>query len=680
MPPLLDPTPAGFLRDGQPHLIISGALHFFRVHPELWRDRLRRLVAMGCDTVETYVAWNLHQPAPGVTRFDGAADLGAFLDLAAQEGLDAIVRPGPYICAEWDNGGFPGWLLRERGLRLRTSDPAYLRHVDAWFDELIPVIAQRQACRGGNVVMVQVENEYGSYGDDTAYLEHLRDGLRRRGIEELLVTSDGPGRAWLTGGTVEGALATVNFGSRTAEVLEMARRELPDQPYMCMEFWNGWFDHWGEQHHAREASDAAAELERMLAEGMSVNFYMAHGGTNLGLTAGANVDGALQPTVTSYDYDAPIAEDGTLTAKFHAFREVIARYRDLPPLAEHLAQLGIDPRPAAVPARELGIEQTVPLRRSERFTRAAAQHLTPPAFEDIGLERGLLRLSRDIEIEAEPRRGASAAADGASDGAEGSAGAGAGAADMTIAPLALHGLADRAWVFVDGHRIGPVGLGPASAVADGPASSVADGNATGADGNATGVDGADGSATGEGLVAPSDPALVDLAPLTSALLPDGGRRTVRLDILVEGLGRANFGPQLGQRKGILGGVWQRVRYLNGWEADPWPLEEMGEELAGIAADLPALEAPVAAAPQLPVLVTASFEVEEPAHANLDVSGAGHGVAYVNGHCVGRYWSVGPQQTLHVPSPWIRRGRNDVLLLELDRVPTRLALTDAPILG
>lgn len=188
--PTLVPTPDGFLRRGEPHVIISGAIHYFRVHPEQWRDRLKRLVAMGCDTVETYVAWNVHQPSQHETTFEGIADLGRFLDIAAEEGLDAIVRPGPYICAEWENGGFPGWLLRDPAMPLRNRDERYLRHVDSWFDQLIPVIAERQAACGGNVVMVQVENEYGSYGDDTAYLEHLRDGLRARGITELLVTSE----------------------------------------------------------------------------------------------------------------------------------------------------------------------------------------------------------------------------------------------------------------------------------------------------------------------------------------------------------------------------------------------------------------------------------------------------------------------------------------------------------
>ena len=608
----LTPTPDGFLRHGEPHLVISGAIHYFRVHPEQWRDRLRRLVAMGCNTVETYVAWNIHQPAPGQTTFEGFSDLGRFLDLAAEEGLDAIVRPGPYICAEWENGGFPGWLLADRNLRLRHRDPAYLAHVDAWFDELIPVIAARQAARGGNVVMVQVENEYGSFGDDTAYLAHLRDGLIARGIEELLVTSDGPARMWLTGGTVEGALATVNFGSRTLEVLAMAEEELPAQPQMCMEFWNGWFDHWGEAHHERTGLDAAAELSDMLSRRMSVNLYMAHGGTNFGLLAGANHDGALQPTTTSYDYDAPIAENGALTEKFRAFRDVIAAHRELPPLDDQLRHLGLAAEPATLPAAELAIEKVSSLRGAERFTRPTEIHPVPPAFEDVGLERGMMRLSREIEIAAAERDGR-----------------------LEISPLQLYDLHDRAYAFVDGIPVG----------------------ATGVVGNEQ---------------RPTDPATIELTPFADRLLPDGGRRTVRVDLLVESLGRVNFGPRLGERKGILGGVWQTIRFLNDWQVDPWPLEEMGEELAALLEGAPAAGGDEDA---LPVLVGASFAADAPADTFLDVSAAGHGVAYVNGFCVGRYWDIGPQQTLYVPAPLVREGRNEVLLLDLEKIPARLALAE-----
>ena len=612
MTPLLTVTADGLLRDGRPHQIISGALHYFRVRPEQWGDRLRRLKAMGCDTVETYVAWNVHEVQQGSFTWDGIADLGRFLDLAAEEGLDIIVRPGPYICAEWENGGFPGWILADRTMRLRCMDAAYLELVDAWFDELIPVIAQRQASRGGRVVAVQVENEYGSYGDDADYLAHLRDGLIERGIDELLVTSDGPARMWLMGGTIDGAWATVNFGSRTTEVLEMAAEELPDQPQMCMEFWNGWFDHWGEEHHTRSAESAAAELETMLSRGMSVNFYMAHGGTNWGMSAGANnVDGVLQPTTTSYDYDAPIAEDGTLTAKFHAFREVIARHRDLPPLAEHLAALGLEEKPVAEPAAAVAIDAVAPLRTLARWTDRDLVHSRTPSFEDLGLERGMVLYRRDIEIERvdHPESG------------------------PTLRPLKLYDLHDRAWVFIDGHRAGPI----------------------------------------EGTGNPNAPAVVEFAPLLDALLPDGrARRTVPLEIVVENLGRTNFGPMLGERKGIVGGIWQTIRFLNDIEAVPLPLEEMGAELARHAAEA----AQDGAA--LPLVVAASFEASGDKDAWLDVSGCGHGVAYVNDVCIGRYWIVGPQQALYVPAPVLRAGQNRVVLLEMDEPAPRLALADGPL--
>lgn len=619
MTPALQPTPTGFLRHGTPHQIVSGALHYFRVHPDLWRDRLRRLKALGCDTVETYVAWNLHAPTPDTVTFEGQADLGAFLDLAAEEGLDIIARPGPYICAEWEGGGFPGWILQDTSMRLRRMDDAYLDVVDRWFDQLIPIIASRQASRGGRVVMVQVENEYGSFGDDSEYLAHLRDGLIARGIDELLVTSDGPSRQWLQGGTIDGALATVNFGSRTEDVLELAARELPDQPLMCMEFWNGWFDHWGEEHHTRSAASAAAELETMLSAGMSVNFYMAHGGTNIGLLAGANnTDGVLEPTTTSYDYDAPIGEDGTLTDKFHAFREVIGRHRELPPVEDHLAALGLDAAPSAEPAGDVEILSRTRLRDTARWTGRAPVHTTPPAFEEVGLERGLLLYRRDLELER---------IDDLDDG-------------PTIAPLQLFDLHDRAWVFVDGHPVGPV------------------------------------ASTGNSAVG----ARAELGHLVEVLLPEGqDHRTVTVEILVENQGRTNFGPMLGERKGILGGVWHRVRWYENWEAVPWALEELADDLTASVAGLEPVVG-IAEGGDLPLLITGRFEATGERGAHLDVSGAGHGVAWVNGTCVGRYWCIGPQQALYIPAPLLHGGTNDVLLLELEQPEVSLSLASGPLWG
>ncbi|MGO1974898.1 MAG: glycoside hydrolase family 35 protein [Propionibacteriaceae bacterium] len=385
-------TPGTILRDGEPHQMISGALHYFRVPHQMWADRLRRLAAMGCNTVETYVAWNFHQPYAGrLAHFGGDRNLGAFLDLAADLDLDVLVRPGPFICAEWDFGGLPSWLLAEKDLapeRLRTCDPAFLAHVDAWFDTLLPIIVSRQPSQGGRVVAVQVENEYGSFGNDADYLAHLRAGLLSRGVEVPLFTSDGPGPLWLAGGTLPDVWATVNFGSRQEQAFAELEKFRPGSPAVCMEFWNGWFDHWGTRHHVRDGAEVADELRGMLTGGRSVNFYMAHGGTNFGVWAGANTtdDGPAvqyQPTVTSYDYDSPIAEHGGLTPKFWAFRKVITAHtgRRLP-----------DPPPDAprLPA------QQVPIMLSRSLGQAFAAHRlrdakTPESFEQLGLHHGVLR-------------------------------------------------------------------------------------------------------------------------------------------------------------------------------------------------------------------------------------------------------------------------------------------------
>lgn len=419
-----DTTPVS---DGPfPDRVVSGAIHYFRVHPDLWEDRLARLAAMGLNTIETYVAWNFHSPAPGSYDFTGWRDLPHFLELAQAQGLDVLLRPGPFICAEWDFGGFPGWLHRTAGMQLRTSDPAYLAAVDEYLDELIPRVLPRLATQGGPVVAVQVENEYGSFGDDTAYLEHVRDGLVRRGVDVPLFTSDGPGPDWLANGTLPGLAATVNFGSRAAKAFGELEVFRPGEPKMCMEFWHGWFDHWGEDHHTRDPQEAAQVLDDMLSAGGSVNFYMAHGGTNFGLWNGANFDGVLQPTVTSYDYDAPVGEGGEITAKFHAFRDVIGRHFDLP---------DVEP-PPLLPRLE---PRTVEVDRWASFDDSASswgepvRRPMPVTMEELGSGRGLVLYRGSVLVPPDGRQ------------------------------LVLDDLADRAHVFVDGTRVAVVDAPEAAA-------------------------------------------------------------------------------------------------------------------------------------------------------------------------------------------------------------------------
>ena len=360
-----------FLLDGKPFRVLAGALHYFRVHPGQWADRIRKARLMGLNTIETYVAWNAHEPRRGEWDATGWNDLGAFLDLVAAEGMHAIVRPGPYICAEWHNGGLPVWLTGLEGVGLRRSEPLYLAEVSAYLERVYEIVAPRQIDRGGPVVLVQIENEYGAYGDDTAYLEHLVRVTKDAGITVPLTTIDQPTDQMLSDGSVAGVHLTGSFGSRATERLATLRRHQPTGPLMCAEFWDGWFDWWGNAHHTTSASASAAELDALLAAGASVNFYMFHGGTNFGLTNGANDKGRYLPIVTSYDYDAPLDERGDPTEKYFAFRDVIAKYATVP-----------DEVPAAsgpAPAFEVALE-----RVSAPAVGTVVHHETPPTFEELG--------------------------------------------------------------------------------------------------------------------------------------------------------------------------------------------------------------------------------------------------------------------------------------------------------
>lgn len=380
-----------FLLDGEPFRVLSGALHYFRVHPGQWADRIRKARLMGLNTIETYVAWNAHEPVRGEWDATGWNDLGAFLDLVAAEGMHAIVRPGPYICAEWHNGGLPVWLTGIEGIGLRRSEPVYLAEVTAYLQRVYDIVAPRQIDRGGPVVLVQIENEYGAYGDDTAYLEHLVQVTRDAGITVPLTTIDQPTDHMLSDGSVAGVHLTGSFGSRATERLATLRRHQPTGPLMCAEFWDGWFDWWGNAHHTTPAEASAAELEALLAAGASVNFYMFHGGTNFGLTNGANDKGRYLPIVTSYDYDAPLDERGDPTDKYFAFRDVIAKYAPVPgeiPSASGPApvfEVALEPVEAQVAASVI---------RDERGE--ADRHEAPPTFEELGHLSALVSYEADL--------------------------------------------------------------------------------------------------------------------------------------------------------------------------------------------------------------------------------------------------------------------------------------------
>ncbi|KAI3885825.1 hypothetical protein MKW92_039514 [Papaver armeniacum] len=323
-----------FLKDGQQFQIIGGDLHYFRIHPEYWKDRLLRAKALGLNTIQTYVPWNLHEPSPGEWVFEGMADIESFLKLCQELGFLVMLRPGPYICGEWDFGGFPAWLLSiEPPLKLRSSDPAFLHLVEKWWGVLLPKIAPLLYNNGGPIIMVQVENEYGSYGDDKNYLHQLVSLARRHlGDEIILYTTDGGSRDTLEKGTIRGASVFFSTGDEPWSKFKLQKEfnEPGKSPPICTEFYTGWLTHWGEKLAATNAQFVSNALETILSRNGSAVLYMVHGGTNFGFLNGANTgsdDSDFKPDITSYDYDAPISEWGDSDSpKFKALRKVIKKY------------------------------------------------------------------------------------------------------------------------------------------------------------------------------------------------------------------------------------------------------------------------------------------------------------------------------------------------------------------
>ena len=317
-----------FIKDGKEIKIISGAVHYFRNMPDTWTDIFKKMRAMGCNCVETYCAWNLHEKKPGEFDFSGNLDIAKFVSLAGEEGLMVIVRPGPYICAEWEFGGLPWWIQADDEIEIRCSNMAYIGYFDRYLSKMFEQIRPFLFTNGGPIIMLQCENEYGYYGDDKEYLKHLYQSYRNMGIDVPLFTSDGTSEDNLLDGYIEGCMATLNFGSRVEENFKAHDKLFPEQPKMCMEMWNGWFDAWGdEKHHTTSAEDYAKVVDDMLGRG-SLNMYMFIGGTNFGFMNGANHYERFAPDVTSYDYDALLTECGDVTEKYYAVRNVIKKYTD----------------------------------------------------------------------------------------------------------------------------------------------------------------------------------------------------------------------------------------------------------------------------------------------------------------------------------------------------------------
>jgi beta-galactosidase len=550
-----------FVLDGKPFRVLAGEMHYARVPRAYWRDRLQKAKAMGLNTITTYVFWNLHEPQPGVYDFSGNNDVAEFIHEAQQEGLYVNLRPGPYSCAEWDFGGFPGWLLKDHTMVVRGSDPRFIAAASRWMHRLGQELAPLQIDRGGPIIMVQIENEYGSFGKDRSYLDQVRHMIVDSGFSGAqLYTADGADQ--MPDGSFPDLPAAVNFGTGEAkESFEHVLKMRPNQPHMAGEYWDGWFDHWGGKHEVRSAQEQIEEYRWMVNQGYSVSMYMFHGGTSFGFMSGANSDHeGYQPDVTSYDYQAALDESGRPTAKYMAFRDIIAKATGVTP-----PPVPPSPEPIAIPP--IAMNESNALWAALPAPTDSGQPLT---MEDIGQNFGYLLYRTTL----------------------GSAGDG---------DLVLDQLHSYARIYVDGVFRGSL-----------------------------------------------DRRLNKMSLHLHVAQPGA-----RLDILVENSGRVNFSVVLrGERTGITERVLWRNQPLSNWAIYPLPMQSTDDLDLSVGSCFGAC------------FYRGHFTLTRTGDTFLDVRALGKGVAWINGHPLGRFWDIGPQQTLYVPGPWLNQGENEIVIFDL----------------
>ncbi|HEV2399075.1 MAG TPA: beta-galactosidase family protein [Candidatus Sulfotelmatobacter sp.] len=576
-----------FVLDGKPFQIISGEMHYARIPREYWRDRLKKARAMGLNTISTYVFWNAHEPRPGVYDFSGNLDAATFIRMAQEEGLYVILRPGPYSCAEWDLGGFPAWLLKDPNIVLRSTDPKFMAPAERWINRLGQELAPLQLARGGPILAVQVENEYGSFGHDKVYIGRIRDALRNAGFRDaLLFTADGGDE--LAAGTLPDVHAAINFGPGDAKKeIPKLQKFRPGTPVFNSEYWDGWFDHWGEHHHATDAAQQAQEIDWMLSQGYSINLYMFHGGTSFGFMSGANWDhNEYQPDVTSYDYDSPVSESGALTKKFYAFREVIAKHRPGVTLPDPPAPLPV----IAIPSFTVdGIAGLWDLGRGRELGEGSPSTVKRPRnMESFGQSYGYILYRTRLKT-------------------------------AVSGDLVLPALRSYARVYLNAKLVG---------TAD--------------------------------------------RRKNQDRVNIHGNKDDDLDILVEGTGRINFSTQLrNERQGINGPVLLAGKELIGWQVWTLPMDDFSKiDFSGMEPSKGSVG---------PAFYEGHFDLQSLADTFLDTRGWGKGAVWINGHALGRFWNVGPQQTLYVPAPYLKQGRNEVIVFTLGGKSIRLRGLREPIL-
>lgn len=567
-----------FLLNGKPFVVKAAELHYPRIPRPYWEQRIQLCKALGMNTICLYTFWNAHEPEPGKFDFSGQNDLREFIKLCAKNDMKVILRPGPYVCAEWEMGGLPWWLLKKKDIRLREADPYFLQRVDMFQKEVAEQVADLTITHGGPIIMVQVENEYGSYGTDKGYVGRIRDMLRRHfGPEVTLFQCDWSSN-FLNNG-LDDLVWTLNFGTGADIDSQFAplKEARPHTPLMCSEFWSGWFDKWGAAHETRPADDMIAGIDEMLSKGISFSLYMTHGGTNWGHWAGANSPG-FAPDVTSYDYDAPISESGQITPKYLKLRKTLAKYMDgekqapIPPLIKPIAVKPFSFTEVAP------LWENLPEPKADRDIKSMEEY--DQGFGSILYRTSLPALSAP-------------------------------------ALLTVNEPHDYAQIFIDGKYIGTL----------------------------------------------------DRRNAEKELVIQPCRKGAQLDILVEAMGRINFGRAIRDFKGITDNVTVTVeKDGHKWVDDlkNWQVFNITDEYDTYAAmDFRPLDMCMHREERLPRGVyRATFNVSKPSDTFLDFESWGKGLVYVNGHALGRIWETGPQQTLYMPGCWLKKGANEILVFDI----------------
>ena len=580
-----------FLLNGEPFVVKAAEIHYPRIPQPYWEHRIKMCKALGMNTVCIYVFWNIHEQREGQFDFTGNNDVAAFCRLAQKNGMYVIVRPGPYVCAEWEMGGLPWWLLKKKDIRLREQDPYFMERVKIFEQKVGEQLAPLTIQNGGPIIMVQVENEYGSYGENKPYVSEIRDCLRGiYGQELALFQCDWASNFEKNG--LDDLVWTMNFGTG-ANIDQQFRRlgELrPDAPKMCSEFWSGWFDKWGAQHETRPAKDMVDGMDEMLSKGISFSLYMTHGGTSFGHWAGANSPG-FAPDVTSYDYDAPINEQGLPTSKFWELRTMMQKY-SLSPASSPKVK-GNKVALPAVPKAPMPIIE-VPQFRLEKvmdlcgLVTKRVENRDVLTMEDMDCGWGMIQYTTTLpDI---PRKSV----------------------------LTLNDCHDYAQIWVNHQFVGSIDR---------------------------------------------------VKNEKSLMLPPVKKGDV-LNILVEAMGRINFGRAIKDFKGITSDV-QLQTEQDGHEMTytlkHWVIRTMADDYEAIKT---AMAANRVETKDNEAIVSdggyfkGEFTLKKVGDTFLNFEAFGKGQVWVNGHAMGRIWHIGPQQTLYVPGCWLKKGKNEVIVLDI----------------